>query len=256
MDLLRGIVLVLLLCASSAAEGSPFWSPLFQRHLADAGDARRPSASEDETVGRTVLPPNMPEQFSTTFTEFTAPLTGPPPYLNGVPQAPFWASRGTTYYDWTHRRMIEVRTDYCVNIWNFSNMFPCTFHNINGISYLISFNTSELPPCCVFGQPWYPPPPGFLRHNVTTVLERRAPWDGRPADWFENPLIPPPIGPFWFAFRNATTSPQLYKCFSFPGSQGWSQQNFDDPVIGPPPEHVWDLPPQCLPADKVPNCPN
>jgi hypothetical protein len=114
-------------------------------------------------------PPSLPSFFQGEFVEFTAPLTNPPPYVNGVPQAPFTATRGKVYYDYTISPpgMIEVRQDYCVNIFpDFDPTFECTFHNVDNISYLIS-NTSNLPNCCVFGDPWSPPEPSFLTANAT-----------------------------------------------------------------------------------------
>lgn len=201
-----------------------------------------------------VLAPSLPEHFSADFTEFTAPLAVKPPFVNGEPPAPFWGTRGKTYYDWPNRRMIEIRKDFCVNIFGFSNLFPCTFHNINGTSYLYSENTTGLPPCCVFGQPWNPPPPGFLRNNVTAMLARRSPWNGQQSDWFIVPSILPPTGPFWFAFKNYTTSPQVYLSFSFPGMEGWVQQNFWNVSEAPIDPTVWDLPPTCLPTANLPNC--
>jgi hypothetical protein len=86
------------------------------------------------------LAPILPQYFVANFTEYTAPLTRDPPYVDGVPEAPFYASRGATYYDWTRQAMIEERYDYCVNIFPEGNMYPCTFFNANNISYLIRNN--------------------------------------------------------------------------------------------------------------------
>jgi hypothetical protein len=36
---------------------------------------------------------------------------------------------------------------------------------------------------------------------------------------------------------------QLYLGFSFPGIQGWVQQNFFNVTVGRPPRHVFELPP-------------
>ncbi len=85
----------------------------------------------------------------------------------GQPQPPFVGSRGTVYYNWAIEAQIEDREDYCVNIFPVSNNFPCTFHNINNISYLISSGpNSPFPPCCIFAQPFHPPAPSFLRDSV------------------------------------------------------------------------------------------
>lgn len=201
--------------------------------------------------------PLLPTAFYGKFVEYTAPDAKSPPYIDGVPQAPFYGSRGRVYYDWRTKDMIEVREDFCVNIFSFSNLFPCTFHNTKGTSYLISFNTTNLPPCCIFGQPWQPPPPDFLRQSSTRgILRNREMWSGRLADWYIIPSIEPPTGPFWFAYRNSTTSPQVYLSFSFPGMQGWIQQNFFDISYSAPDPSVWKLPPQCIPAQgqTLPNC--
>lgn len=55
------------------------------------------------------LPPNIPEHFITEFTEYTAfnASEASPPYANGLPPPPFYASRGLTYYDWALKAMIE-----------------------------------------------------------------------------------------------------------------------------------------------------
>jgi hypothetical protein len=198
-------------------------------------------------------PPILPNAFYGDFIEFTAPMTRSPPYYNGIPQAPFKASRGRMYYDWNIQAMMEVRLDYCVNIFNFSNDFPCTFLNVNATSYLISSGTPNLPSCCVFGQPWYPPPPNFLRDgNVTVSPPKVRDWDCERVDWFEVPSIQPPTGPFWFSFFNRTWEHQVYRSFSFPGMEGWVQQNFDNITRREPPSSVWELPQEC--QGTIPNC--
>lgn len=200
-----------------------------------------------------MLPPVLPIYFEGEFVEFTAPLAPSPPYANGIPPPPFKASRGKVYYDWQRRSMIEERLDYCVNIFEGGNSFNCTFQNVNGTSFLISGPGSPFPSCCVFGQPWYPPEPAFLRQNVSSKFSSREAWDCAPADWFIVPSIAPPTGPFWYSFRNTSTSPQVYLSFSFPGIEGWVQQNFVNIVAKEPPAAVWDLPASCQ-GPKVPNC--
>ena len=205
-----------------------------------------------------VLPPILPVFFEGNFTEYYAPLAGPPPYFNGIPPAPFRATRGAVYYDWTLKNMIEERYDYCVNIFPFGNDFPCTFQNVNGTSYLITFNkTTSLPPCCVFGQPWSPPNPYFLRDNVTAVLAAQEKWDCVEDNWWTVPSIQPPTGPFWYAFRTAGQydfMPQVYHSFAFPGMEGWVEQNFWNVRHDQPNSAVWQLPPECLPVENLPNC--
>ena len=198
-------------------------------------------------------PPPLPTAFQGNFTEYSASLTGPPPYIDGIPAAPFYASRGEVYYDWSRKAMIEIRRDFCVNIFAFDPKFPCTFHNVNGTSYLISENTTSLPPCCVFGQPWYPPSPSFLQNK--TVPMTPTMWDGTDAFWYEDPSIKPPTGPFYFAYRTkGSITPEVYLSFSFPGVSGWVQQVFFNVVDTTPDPSIWNLPSQCLPAASLPNC--
>ena len=118
------------------------------------------------------------------FEPLSAPQTLAPPYLNGLPQAPFKATHGRVFYDWSLRAMIEQRDTYCVNIFPDGNDFPCTFQNVGGVSYLISTNTTtEKLTCCMFGKPFYPPSPTFLSTNVTAVYVGTEDWDKGTADW-------------------------------------------------------------------------
>eukprot|EP00759_Apiculatamorpha_spiralis_P006917 PhF_6_TR14129/c0_g1_i3/m.22597 len=123
--------------------------------------------------------------------------------------------------------MIEKRFDYCVNIFPTGNNFSCVFHNINATSYLLTEGpNSPFPPCCIFGQPWHPPPPDFLRSKVRSqYVPGNYPWAGVNAQWWIVPSIKPPVGPFYYAFASNST-PQVYKSFSFPGVNGWVEQNF------------------------------
>jgi hypothetical protein len=209
------------------------------------------------------LPPVLPQHFEGHFTEYTAKTTRPPPFVNGIPDAPFFASRGRTFYDWARKALIEERLDDCVNIFPaVPNTFPCTFHNTNGTSYLLSFNTTALPPCCVFGDPWYPPPPAFLRTRVASILNAtNVPWGGAGGSglttWFINTDVPPPAGPFYWSFTqrlNGTLAPEaIYDSFSFPGIEGWVQQNFHRMSTKATPAHMWDVPAACK-KTPLPNC--
>lgn len=203
----------------------------------------------------TRLPPILPIHFQGNFTEFTATLTAPPPFVNGIPQPPFKASRGHVAYDWEVYNLVEDRIDYCVNIFpTMKNDFPCTFHNINNVSYLSSTGAPHLPPCCVFGDPWLAPAPDFLRVDVNSTWVGTAPWDQGEADWWINTDIAPPAGPFLWSFRNGTASPQVYSSFSFPGIEGWIQQNFHNIDATKPNASVWELPASCKPVAQLPNC--
>lgn len=204
-----------------------------------------------------MIPPELPNYFQGKFIEYTAPLAGAPPYANGIPPPPFKASRGEVYYDYTQNppAMIEVRDDYCVNIFpDFEPDFACTFHNVNNISYLIS-NTTDLPNCCVFGDPWKPPAPDFMRSDVNSRFGGHGDVNCSSADWYVLPSIPPPMGPFWYAFRDQA-SPQVYLSFSFPGVEGWVHQAFQDISYTQPEENIWKLPASCStdPNNPPPSC--
>ena len=207
-------------------------------------------------------PPMLPTFFEGDFLEYTATSAYPPPYVDGIPQPPYYASRGKVHYDWTRKAMIEERLDHCVNIFSFPNTFPCTFFNVMGTSYLLSSGTSNLPPCCLFGQPWYPPPPNFLQNNTGTFV-RQEQWgcgSEGVAEWWTDLSIPPPTGPFFFSYNkssNSTTTipppPQVYKSFSFPGMEGWVQQVFKNIKPTQPDPSTWDLPSECK-VSPLPNC--
>lgn len=205
------------------------------------------------------IPPVLPQYFQGKFTEYSSYLdTVGPPYVNGVPPAPLVASRGHVYYDWTLGNMIEVREDYCVNIFfTAGHDFPCTFQNVNNVSYLITYNRSTvLPACCVFGKPWSPPEPAFLRKNVSTVYYGEAGWNAGQATWFTIPSIAPPTGPFWYSFNASIpiAQEQVYTSFAFPGINGWVQQSFYDITPTKPDPSVWELPSICLPVESLPSC--
>ena len=211
-------------------------------------------------VGIGTAAPTLPEHFESDFTEYTAfrSQEAPPPYDNGVPPPPFKASRGKTFYDWSIKAMIEYRYDFCVNIFEFSNNFPCTFFNINMTTYLISNGTTHLPPCCVFGKPWHPPPPNFLSADVNASFEGRRPWNQEDAWWWIVKSIAPPTGPFHYSFSAPVGSKPaevaVYSSFAFPGMSGWVQQSFFNQRAVKPPESTWKLPDMCLPIDQLPNC--
>jgi hypothetical protein len=85
-------------------------------------------------------------------------------------------------------------------------------------------------------------------------------WGSGNASWWSVPELLPPLGPFYYAFRNdqspqvgaaharepdlslTSHAVQLYLGFSFPGVQGWVQQNFFNVTLGRPPRDVFELP--------------
>ena len=238
--------------------------------LAVASTRAAPTTATPMPPRRKLLPPILPQYYEANFVEYTALTAPPPPYINGLPPAAppsrLYSSKGFTYYDWSVKSMIEQRFEYCVNVFPFSNNFSCSFVNVNNISYLTSNGTSHLPPCCVYGDPWMPPPPDFLRtREVTTVANTSVRWRGRrPTDsvtWFSNLGIPPPDGPFLYAYTELRREPAVvlpnvavFDCFSFPGVQGWVQQNFYNQKAKKPHPSVWNLPQECLPVSKLQNC--
>jgi len=148
--------------------------------------------------------------------------------------------------------MIEVRQDYCVNIFPTGNNFSCTFFNVQGAVYLIADDPSLVhPPCCLFGRPWHPPAPTFLRDDQTATMFATAPWGQQLANWWILPSVDPPTGPFYFAFRN-NSSPQVYLSFTFPGVEGFVVQNFFNIKYQRPDPSVWIIPDQC----QIPNLPD
>jgi hypothetical protein len=50
-------------------------------------------------ISRAAQLPVLPTAFFGQFTEYTAPQTVPPPFIDGIPQAPIYASRGLVYYE-------------------------------------------------------------------------------------------------------------------------------------------------------------
>ena len=235
------------------------------------------SAASLRRQGSTLEPPLLPMHYISPFIEWTATnVSGHnPPYVNGVPPPPpasdpnaqYFQTQGLTYYDWEYQAMIEHRYGNCINIFpGFSNKgWSCTFHNTGGKTYLIS-NTTHLPPCCVFGDPWHPPQPDFLRKDVNySIAGESVEWKNREptpfATWFKIGEIPPPTGPFYYAFTQARHEPsvvlppvEVFDSFSFPGIQGWAIQNFYNQRFDKPPKEVWDLPQVCESAAKIPNC--
>lgn len=162
-------------------------------------------------------PPSLPQTFQGKFTEYSAVMADRPPYANGLPPAPYKASRGEVYYDWSRQAMIEKRLDYCVNIFPTGNDFPCVFHNVDNVSYLISTDvTTKTDSCCIFGTPWHPPKPDFLQNNSTKFAKQEV-WLQQRANWFVIPSVPPPAGPFFYAYAATAQEQDVYLAFDFPG---------------------------------------
>ena len=109
------------------------------------------------------------------WTIYNVPAENPwPPYTDDVIAPPYCAGRANSYYDWSKRALLEMYHDFCVPIFQNGSNWRCHFLNVNDTVYLISLdNTSPYPPCCVFGHPWEPPSPDFVKNmpynRVNTV---------------------------------------------------------------------------------------
>ncbi len=79
--------------------------------------------------------------------------------------------------------MVEIRRDYCVNIFPGGNNFSCSFYNVPSPDPLPSpphpphpfppkvanrsfLSTRSGAACCLFQPSFHPPPPDFLRSSV------------------------------------------------------------------------------------------
>ena len=120
-------------------------------------------------------------------------------------------------------RMIEIYDSHCVPIFEGSTSWPCHFLNTNKTAYLITFTASaHRPPCCIFQQPFYPPPPNFLDnvpYNGTSLLA------GRTVNWwgFPGPAVSSHLKQFWVTVSQHThtqtnlpslSSPALFRMAS------------------------------------------
>lgn len=195
-------------------------------------------------------PPRLPSHFFGSFLEYEAPNTTSPPYVNGLPEAPFQTTQGAVFYDWSLEAMVEERFTNCVNIFPSGNNFPCTFYNVNATSYLVTSGpNTPFAPCCIFAKPFHPPRPDFLKTSVhATELHPPLPWAANQiANWYIVKEIRPPTGPFFYAFlqENVTKATSVYSGFSFPGIHGWVQQNFFNITYAQPNATKFILPDSC-----------
>eukprot|EP00051_Salpingoeca_urceolata_P010707 m.131492 g.131492 ORF g.131492 m.131492 type:complete len:252 (-) comp16820_c0_seq5:1658-2413(-) len=201
--------------------------------------------------------PVLPQFFIANMTQRAAFASSGPPYAGGVPDPPFLAGRAVSYYDWSREAMVEHYIDTCVPIFAPNASWSCTFQNVGGAAYLITYDDRPAgrSPCCLFGKPWHPPRPTFLRSDVNASLTDTTQFGcGTTANWYKID-IPPPTGPFFYAFDASvpTTKEQVYLAFDFPAYPGgWAVQNFHDVRIERPDPSIWELPESC----KVPNLPD
>jgi hypothetical protein len=191
-----------------------------------------------------------PDTWSTDWIITNHPGEDPvPPYGSVVP-GPMVQGTGKTYYDWTTQSMLEIYYDFCVPIFSYGNDWRCRFLIVDQVSYLMVMDPVqvEVPKnCCVFMNPFHPPPPNFavraqMPYNTTTEL---GPGTGdRKVNWFV--LDGPEPMPFGYGFEDA--NPNNPGGFFFRGYQGWTQQDFFNFQAGPVPSDVFDLPSSCKAA--------
>lgn len=165
-----------------------------------------------------------------------------------VPVKPYTQGTGSTFYDWDRHSMLEVYDDFCVPIFEQGNNWRCHFLNINGTSYLVSWD-GPLSPCCVFAEDFNPPSPDFLNaakvpFNKTTSLE------GRDVNWWvldgDDPAEP--FGYGFVADKHAVGTPAG---FWFRSDNGYASQIFYDVDVSRPDPRTWDLPSACV---NAPSC--
>jgi len=194
------------------------------------------------------IAPEWPSNFVTNWTIYNVPNTDPwPPF--DVPPPPYNAGRGLTYYDWSSKSMLEVYEDFCVPIFPNGSNWQCKFLNTKGVSYLISTDPKTgYAPCCVFGQPWNPPSPTFLRNsgiikNVTSSIGNKS------VSWWVMNGSADEGAPFGYGFFNETKQGwQVPAAFFFRAFQGWTQQNFFNWQPIRPSPSVFNIPSACIKA--------
>jgi hypothetical protein len=164
--------------------------------------------------------------------------------------------KGTTYYDWTMRSMIESWDTFCIPIFEVPTTefgFPCKFLNTGEVSYLL-VDTKVMPSrpeCCIFSENFHPPTPSHARdakmkYNSTITI------DGDVADFYS--LNIPLPGPFWYGwFRNRKVDGyRIPASFAFPTvpPEMYSIQNFKNFRREKPAPGTFDVPESCKKADK------
>jgi len=188
---------------------------------------------------------NWPQWFVTNWTMYSTPLdANEPPYTsnNGLPDPPYRATRGASFYDWTKFAMLGVYVEECVPIFPHGSRWPCHFLNANNVSYLLTFDDQPKghPPCCIFRKPWLPPSPTFVQHipyNTSTLL------NGETVDWYV--LNGPMPAPFGYGFYHSSSSPAA---FYFRGFLGWTMQVYANFTNEQPQAAVFEIPSVCANA--------
>eukprot|EP01125_Pyxidicula_operculata_P021743 TRINITY_DN8603_c0_g1_i1.p1 TRINITY_DN8603_c0_g1~~TRINITY_DN8603_c0_g1_i1.p1 ORF type:complete len:268 (-),score=39.00 TRINITY_DN8603_c0_g1_i1:153-956(-) len=215
-------------------------------------------------VQPTPLAPRLPN-FLTQDWLIISNITLSPPFKSPPSGPNVLVGKGKTFFDWTIRSIVEVYYDYCIPIWpdfpqSQSNKFPCTF--VNG-PYAKSFviTGADRPknwpgPCCLFGDPWYAPPPNFAQLYMSYYGYNTIDGKFTQVYWMQTGDVGG--GPFYYEFynNNATTPAS----FAFPGLPTTNNistyiiQYFSDWTYEQPDPSVFEMPPEC--ANNPPVCPS
>ncbi|CAF0904993.1 unnamed protein product [Adineta ricciae] len=184
-----------------------------------------------------------------------------PPYST-IPTANTTTGRGRTYYDWSIRSMIEYYYDICIPIFEATtNNFTCNFLNTNGTAYLVVTDprATGRPPCCIFGKPWSPPAPDFIRTAAGVKYNGTGVFYDRPVLWWVLDDPQDPAGPFGYSFfedtcRSSSAAANDKTCtpsqFFFRATTGFASQFFDNYIVEKPDPSVFAIPDSCLTATE------
>jgi len=199
--------------------------------------------------------PNWPVAWQTNWTIYNVPHDTPAPPYVPVPLPPYQAGRGSTYYDFSMGSILEVYDDFCVPIFENGSNWRCHFLNTPygetpvDTSFLITFEDHpdpHRPPCCVFAQPWFPPPPDFL-NRVQAPFNQTTKYMSTVTDWWV--YGGPPDGPFLYGFtRDSVAGWRVPGGFSFAAIQGWAAQHFHEWSPTKPSSSVFTVPDSCAQA--------
>ncbi|EFA76268.1 hypothetical protein PPL_10029 [Heterostelium album PN500] len=197
--------------------------------------------------------PFWPTQWVTDWTIIYTSSDQEPPFSNNNIPPPFKGGSGRTYYDWSNQAMHEVYNDFCVPIFSNGSDWTCDFINVKGVSYLVTHDDrpADVPPCCIFGDPWYPPAPNFIQtcgavQNVTSSL------NGQQVDYWT--IYLPDSGSFGYGFyANGTSNGWTPASFYFAAApSGWTIQNFENFQPTTPPANAFQVPDSCINASPCP----
>jgi len=217
----------------------------------------------------TPLAPRLPDWWTASWT-IISNITQEPPYSpygypSSVNQTLYYGT-GYALYDWSQKLYIEVYNDYCIPIWEDFQMptlgfFPCTFLNSYDHRSYVLTNDATRPkgwpgPCCLFGNPFYPPSPDFPQ--LWMPYEKQSNINGTAT--YVYGVNTGAVGGGIFRFEIYNNDGRSPASFSFPGiptptgKDTWVIQVYNDfRAWDKPSSDVWTIPESCL---KAPNCPS